>query len=107
MRTSVLQKTFSSISEIAGNPLWLISTRNKLKPMLTLTLNDHGTLQRLENFAARAKNPRALLLAVGHAIADRQRQRLRETDASHPNKLTAPRTHYYNRIANSIGEPVL
>jgi hypothetical protein len=72
----------------------------------TVTLTDRATPE-LRRIAAQLKNPAALYKDVGRRAANELKRHYRDLDARRPNRLGAPRTHYWLEIRDAVQQPEL
>jgi hypothetical protein len=67
---------------------------------------DAGAKVKLSRALGMAKNPRAVMLGAAREGGNRLKKHFREKDRSEANKLGGRRTHYWNRVAQSVSAPV-
>jgi hypothetical protein len=67
---------------------------------------DDGAKIKLQRVLGFARNPRAVLVDAAREGGNRLKKHFREKDRSEANKLGGRRTHYWNRVAQSVSAPV-
>lgn len=75
--------------------------------MIGIILNDHGFIGRFDALIDQAKNPRAFLAVIGRELSNQLKTHFRLKDRNEPNKLGGPRSHFWNRVGQSVSNPAV
>ncbi|MHB8520721.1 MAG: hypothetical protein ACYDH9_08175 [Limisphaerales bacterium] len=74
--------------------------------MISVAINDNGTVQQLHDLRERMQRPRALMAAVGRRGAMELKKYFRGKDDT-PNQLGGQRQHFWLQVSQSVQAPVL
>src|SRR5690242_7736174 len=73
--------------------------------MIAVVINRAGFSKELAAKLAEARNPQAMLLAVGRELANQLKAHFRMKEQTQPNKLSPRREHFWLQIAGSVNNP--
>jgi uncharacterized protein (DUF697 family) len=74
--------------------------------MIAITLTDAGFVSKINRFAAQTKNPTGLMKVLGREAANRLKAHFRAKNKT-PNKLGGKRENFWNRVGQSVQNPVV
>jgi len=75
--------------------------------MIAVRITTQGFQEKLDRTLRAARNPRAVMAAVGREGANQLKNHFRQKDRTDVNKLGGPREHFWNKVAQSVQSPVL